>query len=464
MSPPKPKPRRGAPPRLPNLATAATGAAGGSPPAGLEDFHDLRQPILFGNAIIILGFIAFLAWAAFAPLDQGVPATGTVVVESLRKTISTLNGGTVSAVHVHENQSVKVGDVLLTLDDKKSQSAYDLVAQDYVAAWAKLARLTAEQGDESTVVFPDELVAYAKSVGSDDQLQAQDQLFRSRKRTQESEQSILKENLAASAALASGYRMQLASRQQQIALLRQEVQSIGSLVDQGYSSRNQLLDLERQLAELRGLASDLDSKIAREASSQAELRLRLVQSRQTFKRDVEAQIADTRREVANLEQRLKDAHSDVERTIVRAQVSGQVISLLAQAPGTVLTPGAKIMEIVPDNEKLLLDVQVPTNLIDHVGPGLKADVRFNTFPDLPQLTVEGVVRSVSSDRHEPQYGAPPYYLARVELTPKGLAELKGKVLRPGMPADVVIKTGERSFLAYLMDPISRRAFTAMQEP
>lgn len=428
------------------------------------DFNDPRSAIIFGNAIIFGGMGLFLLWAATAPLDEGVPATGVVVVESLRKTVATLNGGTVSSIGVHENQMVKAGDILLTLDDKKPQTAYDMAAQDYVSAWARMVRLLAEQASDENIVFPEELVRYAAQVDSEDMLTAQEQLFRSRRRSLESEQSILRENIAASGALASGYRQQVTARQQQLSLIQQELDSLVSLVEKGYSTKNQLLELQRQQAEVRSASIEIQSRLGREISSAAEFRMRLLQARQTFVRDVESQLADTRREVANISERVKDAHNDLERTIIRAQTSGQVVSLQAQTPGAILTPGSKILELVPSQEKLLLDVQVPLNLINKVNPGLRTDVRISAFPDVPQLIVEGEIQSVSTDRHEPRMGESPYYLARVELTPKGISELQGRQLRPGMSVDVVIKTGERSMLTYLLTPLTKRLFTAMQEP
>lgn len=447
-------------PRLPSPSSKAKGKV--TP----GEIHDPRSAIIFGNAIIFGGIVLFLAWASVAPLDEGVPAKGVVVLESLRKTVATLNGGTVSSIRIKENQKVAEGEILLTLDDKKPQMGYDLIAQDYVSSWAQLVRLLAEQAGESNLVFPEELVRYASQIGSDDLLTAQEQLFRSRRRALENELSITRENIAASAGLASGLRQQLVARQHQLELIQQEVDSIGPLVDKGYSSKNQFLELQRQQADLRSTTSDLQSRLARELSSASELRLRLIQTRQTFIRDVEAQLAETRRSVASLSERVKDAHTDLEKTVIRAPVSGQVISLASHNPGSIVVAGSKILEIVPDDEQLLLDAQVPVNIIDKVNPGLKTDVRLNAFPDQPQMVVEGVIESISSDKHEakPGMGEQPYYLARVKLTPKGIEELHGHQLRPGMSADVVIKTGERSLLTYLMAPLTKRVFTAFQEP
>jgi protease secretion system membrane fusion protein len=448
----------------PSLIKRLTGGGGKSNGYRPTEIHDARSAIILGNAIIFGGIVLFMVWASTAPLDEGVPAKAVVVLESLRKTVATLNGGTVSTVRVHENQMVAEGEILLTLDDNKPQTAYDLVGQDYVSAWAQLVRLLAEQAGDDTLVFPEDLVKYANQIRTDDLLTAQEQLFRSRRRSFDGEQSILREGVSASTGLVTGLRQQISARQQQLDLIQQQVEAQGPLVEKGYSSKHQFLELQRQQAELRSISSELHSRLARELSTTAELRMRMLQTKQTFIRDVEVSLADVRKQVANLSERVKDAHLDLEKTVIRSPVAGQVASLVPQNAGAVLTPGSKILEIVPENERLLLDVQIPTHIIDKVTKGLKADVRINAFPELPQLIVDGIVESISADRREPKPGEMPYYLARVEITSQSIEKLHGRQLRPGMAADVVIKTGERSLLTYLMTPLTKRLFTAFQEP
>lgn len=434
-------------------------ANAGAPTSDIDDF---RAAISFGNKIIFLGFGLFLLWASLAPIDEGVPATGVVAVESLRKVMTHMTGGTVQTVLVHENQSVQAGDVLLTFDDTKARSTFDSVMQDYIGMAAKLARLEAEHGQAHAVQFSDELQAYALQMGRADLLRGQEQLFKLRQQTLESEQAILRENLSASGGQVSGMRQQLAARSHQASLLTEEIKEARPLVAEGFIARTKLMDQERQLAELTSVTSELQARIAREISSSAEIRLRLAQRKQEFLRDVENQIADTRREVSTLRERLKEAQADLERTVVRAPVSGQVVSLQAQTPGAAITPGFKMLEIVPAGDKLLLDVQIPTHIINRVVPGLPTDIRLNAFPELPQLVIKGTVESVSQDRHEVPNGQP-YYLARVGVTQEGVAELHGRKLRPGMPVEVIIKTGERSFLMYILKPLMRRMFTAFEE-
>lgn len=429
----------------------------------LDKLDDPSDAISFGYRIIFFGLVLTSAWAIFAPLGEGIPAPGVVVVESHRKVITHLTGGTVSAVNVRENQAVKEGDVLIELDATRSRSARDTVLHEYIAAIAKQARLNAEQASAPRVVFPDEIKTYAAQLGRDDLLRAQEQLFRARQDAFKGELAILQENLTASRIQATGARNQLYARRQQAESLRKEIESTRPLVEEGYTPRNRLLEQERQLAELSSVTSELEARVAREGSSGAEIRLRDLQRRQEYLKDVETQSTETRREVANLNERLKDAEAEFDRMTVRAPITGQVVGMQAQAPGVVITPGSKLMEIVPAGDKLLIDVQVPITAASRVKQGLETDIRISSFPDSPSVVIGGRVQSVSSDRFEPN-GAPPYYLARIEVTPEGAQKLEGRQLRPGMSVDVVIKTGERSFMRYLMDPISRRLFDTFKEP
>lgn len=428
-----------------------------------DNIDDPSDAISFGYRVIFFGLGLTALWAIFAPLDEGIPAPGVVVVESHRKAISHLTGGTVSAVKVHENQMVKEGDILLELDSIRAASARDTVLHEYIAAVAKLSRLTAEQTLTARLAFPDEINAYAAQLGRQDLLRAQETLFRARQDAFKGELAILQENLTASRIQATGVRNQLYARRRQVESLRKEIESTRPLVEEGYTPRNRLLEQERQLAELASVTSELEARIAREGSSSAEIRLRELQRRQEYLKDVETQSTETRREVANLSERLKDAVADLERMTVRAPLSGQVVAMIAQAPGVVIAPNSKLMEIVPIGDKLLIDVQVPITAASRVKSGLETDIRISTFPDAPSVVIRGRVQSVSGDRHEPP-NASPYYLARVEVTADGVTKLKGRQLHPGMSTEVVIKTGERSFMSYLMAPISRRLFESLREP
>jgi protease secretion system membrane fusion protein len=435
------------------------------PPSDVEKLRDPNSAIAFGNAIIFGGFGLFLAWAAFAPLDEGVTTNGSVAIESMRKTISSVTGGSVGIIHVRENQQVKAGDILITFDKAKAQNTYDTLLQEYIAAAAKHARLAAESTLDTAVTFPEELVRLAEEAGRPDILEGQDRLFSIRHNAFNNELAVLRQTLASAQTQVAGVRQQVASKKQELALVTEELNNTQPLAEEGFLPKNKLLDLRRQHAAQSSSATELESRLSREISNSSEIQLRILQKRKDYLKEVESLAADANREASTLRERLDDARRELEKTELRSPVSGQVIALQAQTPGAAIVPGSKIMEIIPENEKLLLDVKIPPHLIDKIHPGLITHSRFAAFVDAPQLVVEGRVLSVSSDKHDVPGGTPPsYYLARVEVTEQGMKELHGRQMRPGMPVDVVVKTGERTLLAYLMKPIVRPLFNAFQEP
>lgn len=447
------------------LAIAKRFGGPGSSAPTISVHEDARKAMFFGNFIIFAGLGIFLIWALFAPLDEGVPARGTVVVESLRKSVTHTTGGTISAIHIKENQRVREGDLLISLASAKAQSAYDSVAQEYVGASAKLARLTAEQVLASDIDFSDELIRFAEEIGRLDVIKAQLNFFHMRRKTLASEQAILRENISASGGQVHGLRQQYDAKAQQYELLQQEITAMRPLVEAGFASRNALLDLERRVAEMSSVKTELQTRAAKETSTGAELRLRQLQRQQEFLRDVDQQITETRREMLVLQERLNDAKVDLDSKKIRAPVSGQVVALQMNTVDAAITPGAKILEIIPENEALLIDVQIPVQNIASVAVGQATDVRITAFIMEPQLVVSGIMQSVSTDVHDEQKPPPamPYYKGRVAITPEGMALLKGRQLRPGMAVEVLIKTGERSFMSYVMRPLMKQLFYALKE-
>ncbi len=429
----------------------------------LDRWRTPEGAIAFGQRIILFGIGSFFAWAVLAPLDEGVPAGGVVAVESQRKTISHATGGVVATIAVRENQRVAAGDVLLSLESVHARAAFDTAVNDFVAMAARLARLEAEQADAMAISYPAELKPWLEQPWARDLLQAQEQLFRARRQTLDGEQAILRETLVASQHQAQGARQQMEARQRQASLLRQDIGGMRELVEEGYAPRARLLEQERILADIAAATSEAQANAARGTSSGAEIRLRILQRRQEFLREVEAQIAEARREVANLRSRMKTAAEDLDRTVVRAPVSGQVIALQPHTIGAAIAPGARLLEIVPEGDALLLDVHVAPHLVSRIRAGLETDVRLPAFPEDPQLVITGKVESVSADRHVDPVSGQPYYLARVTVTADGQARLGARRLQPGMPVEVVIRTGERSFLTYLLHPFLQRMFSSFRE-
>ncbi len=424
---------------------------------------DTRWPMRIGLLILALGFGGFLIWAAWAPLDEGVPTAGIVSLDTKRKAVQHHSGGIVKEVLVREGQWVKAGDVLMRLDDANSRAAYTASRLNYATLSAMQARLLAEQAGSTQAQFPEALQQMAREDAEIGRLLAEQiQLLHSRRNALATELSAIEQAIHSQEAAIQGLQAQHEARQTQLALLRQDLAGLRDLVQEGYAPRNRQLELERQTAEVTAALADLAANLQRARSAIAELRMRAQLRQQEYRKELQTQLAEVRRQLEAEHARYRALEMDLARTEIRAPADGQVVGLAVQSGGAVIAAGQRLMDIVPADERLLLEAHIPPHLIDAARRGDKAEVRFSAFAHSPQLMVEARVLSISQDLIvEPNQ--PPYYLARMEITPEGLQRLGSRRLQPGMPAEVVIKTGERSLLTYLLHPLTKRIAASLKE-
>ena len=426
--------------------------------------QDLGRAGRIGLWALGIAFVGFLIWAIFAPLDEGVPSTGTVALDTKRKAVQHLSGGIVKQVLVREGDEVQADQVLMRLDDAVAKANYADVRQGYFALLATQGRLIAEQQGHPKVEFAPELLEAAKQDAQLQlQLQNQTQLFSARRAQLQADIQSLKEGVAGQRALQQSYKSIEQNRQAQLALLQQELTPLRELVQEGYAPRNRQLELERQQADIRSSLADLQGNVLRASSSIAELQQRIVSRQQEYRKEVETQLADVNRQVLAEGERYRAVSNDLQRTEIRSPASGQVVGLAVQTEGGVVQPGQKIMDIVPKGAPLLLEAQVPPHMIDRVQPQMPVDVRFSSFVNSPQLVVQGQVVSISGDLLKDEHTGMTYYLARVQVTGEGLKELGHRQLHPGMPVEVIFKGGERSMLVYLLHPLLKRMAASMTE-
>lgn len=424
---------------------------------------DTARPARIGLWALGLGFGGFLLWAALAPLDEGVPTTGQVSIDTKRKAVQHLQGGIVREVLVKEGQHVETGQVLLRLNSSVSQASYESARQQYFAVRAMEDRLLAEQSTKDEISFHADLLAASDQPLIQQHVLNQKQLFQSRRRVLRADLQATQESIEGYQGVLQGYKEMLATRKEQLALLGSQLAGIRELVEEGYAPRNRQIDLERTASEITGAAADVQGNIVRTRQMITELNFRQVQRQQEFRKEVDTQLAEVRREVQADVEKFKAASEELDRIEIRSPAAGQVVSLEVQTVGSTVQPYQKLMDIVPANESLLLETQIAPQLIDRVKEGLKVDVRFSTFANTPQLVIEGRIESVSGDVVTDSPQNPPHYLARVSITPEGMKQLGKRELKPGMSVEVVIKTGERSLLTYLLHPLIKRMAASMKE-
>jgi len=417
-----------------------------------------------GLWVLGLGFGGFLLWAALAPLDEGVPTQGMVTLDSKRKMVQHLSGGIVKEVLVQEGQQVKEGDPLMRLDGAVAKSNYEAVRQRYLGYRTMQSRLFAEQAGHDVIDWHSDVKAAMSDPLIKQQVSTQQQLIQARRAALAADLQGIEENSQGLKEQFNSYQNILVQRRSQLALLSEELNNTRGMVKEGYAPRNRQLELERMVAESNAAIADLMGNSLRISRQISELTQRTVARKQEYRKEIESQLADITREVQSDAEKFVAVTADLDRMEIKAPATGQVVGLTVQTVGAVLQPGQKLLDVVPDNQTLLLEAHIPPHLIDKVQAGLPADIRFNSFAHSPQLVVEGKVLSVSgdllSDPQQPQYA---YYLARVQVTPTGMKTLGQRQMQPGMPAEVVIKTGERSLLTYLLHPLTKRLAASLKE-
>lgn len=409
------------------------------------------------------GLAAFIAWAALAPLDEGVPAPGSVALTTKRKTVQHMSGGLVREVLVREGQPVVQGQPLLRLDDALARANYEAVRQHYLGLRAMEGRLLAEQAGAGAIRFHPDVMAAAGDPQVAGQIAAQEQLLAARRATLEADLAGIAETIEARKGALVSYRSIMESRRSQLALLNEELGQTRGLVQEGYAPRNRQLELERMVADARSAIADLEGNIVQATRAIAEQTQRAQQRRSQFRQETAAQLAETLREVNAQQEKFKAAREELARMEIRSPATGQVMGLQVQTVGGVIQAAQPLMDVVPEGEGLLLEARVPPHLIDRIRPGLPVDARFSSFAHAPQLVVDAKVLTVSHDLLNDPETRTSYYLARMEVTPEGLKALGGRQLQPGMPAELVFRTGERSLITYVLHPLVKRMAASMKE-
>ena len=427
--------------------------------------RDTNGPIRLGLWSLLIGLGGFVLWAVFAPLDEGVPTSATVSIDTKRKAVQHPTGGVVKEVLVKEGQLVKEGELLMRINDANAVAVYEASRHQYFSLRAIQARLVAEKSGQAAPKFHEDLVKASSDPLIANHMRNQLELFKTRRDSLASEMNAMNESLAGLKAQLQGAKDVLVQKGTQLSLLTNELDKSRDLIDQGYMTRQRGWELERQIAEITGGRSDLMATIEKLSRSIQETLQRIQLRQHEYTKEVEAQLAEVMKSVDSEEKRFDAVKADLARTELRSPAEGQVLGLMNQTVGGVIQAGQKIMDVVPDDEQLILEAKVLPHLIDKVRSDDPVDIRFTAFAHSPQLVVSGRILSISKDllNDPPPSLTPTYYLARVVVTPEGMKKLGNRQLQAGMPAEVVIKTGERSLMMYLLHPLVKRIAASMKE-
>lgn len=424
-----------------------------------------RSVTMAGLIALIVGFGGFIAWGVLAPLDEGVGVPGVVSIDSKRKTIQHLRGGIIKEILVKEGDIVKPNQPLIRLSDTQTASSLREIRGQYLSSLATEARLLSERQDLESVKYPTDISDKANEPDVAEMIKVQDQLFRSRRDGLVNEIKIINENISGTQEQISGLESLINGRKEQAKVINEELGSLRQLFKEGYVPRNRMFDLERSLADVHGTEGEDRASLARAKQSLGELKLRIIQRKQEYSKEVETQLTDVQKQTAVLKERLVALKDELDRTEINAPVEGIVLGLNVHTINGVIGPGEKILDIVPQNEALVVEAQVQPQDIAKIHVGLPADIHFSAFNRIKTPVIDGTVVNISADRLTDQRTGMPYYSTKIEVTKGGMAKLRELklVVTPGMPSDIVIKGGERSVLDYLTKPLVGRITSSWKE-
>ncbi|MCS6853867.1 MAG: HlyD family type I secretion periplasmic adaptor subunit [Elioraea sp.] len=451
---------------LARLGPRAVGAPRPAAPAviDLPPAPRTRWPTLVGIVVLVLLFGGFGAWSALAPLAEAAYAVGALKAEGNRRLVQHLEGGIVREILVRDGDRVRAGQTLVRLDDIQADAQLAALAAQRLALLAQDARLAAERAGAREIAWPGELLAASSDPRVADLLAGQTALFSARSIAFESGQAVLQaraDQLRAQADAASG---QIASMERQVALIREEMAAVAELLRLGLERRPRLLALQRAEASLIGNRADLAAQVAKAEAGVAETLAQLQAQRDARAADLSKEQREVRDRLVEVEERLRQARDIALRREIVAPVAGTVLNLRVFSPGQVVRPGEPVLEIVPEEERLVAEVMVLPTDIDSVRVGLSAEVR---FPGVKQRLVpylHGQVEFVSADATWDERLRTSVYRAHVSLDHAQVERIRGVTLVPGMPVEVMILVGERTFWQYITQPLRDSFVRAFREP
>jgi membrane fusion protein, epimerase transport system len=422
---------------------------------------DLNTHKRFGILLFVALFGFGGIWASTAPIDGAALAPGLVTVRSYSKVVQHLEGGIINDIFVENGERVEQGEPILELDSTQSLASLEIVNSEFIALRALEIRLIAERDDHESVDYTDEFLALGTRAEAE--AEAQIEIFDARRSAIGGSIEVLEQRIEQLRSQIVGLQALKDSKDELAKSYQEELEDIRALLDQGFADKNRSRALERNVASFRGESAELLASISSTEVQIGETQLQIIQQEIEFQNNVVTELSSIQTSVGAAAERVTALEDIVSRTVVRAPESGLVNGLQVHTIGGVISPGMRIVDVVPQEEDLIIEAQVAPIDIDRVEIGQQAIIRFSSFGMGTVPTMFGEVINISADSLINESTQIPYYLARVEVSPSSLDSLGDLVLMPGMPADVFIATGERTLLEYLMKPFSNAIARGFRE-
>ncbi|MBN7804242.1 HlyD family type I secretion periplasmic adaptor subunit [Agrobacterium rosae] len=427
--------------------------------------RSIRMYSVTGLAVLFASFGGFGYWAGTAPLASAIIAQGSFVATGNNKIIQHLEGGIIKEMMVSEGQVVKEGDVLVVLDKTAALSNQKMINLKRLRLETIVYRLRAEAQGEKTFKVPDIVMAEASDPDVNAIIQGQNVVFHSKQIKLEEQLNLVEKNIRSLEFRFIGYKGQKSSFERQQSLLEQERDSKAKLAKDGVIRKTDMLALERAIADAMGDISRLDGEMNQSEAEIAKFRQEAVIAVNSNKQAALDALETAEADLDGVRQQLREASQILDRTVIRSPVNGTVIRSYYHTAGGVITTGKPIMEILPAHVPLILEAQVLRTSIDQLHEGQTAAIRLSALNRRTTPVLDGKVFYVSADSIEENAGmqVKDVYIVRVQISDEELAKVHGFHPVPGMPADVLIQTSERTFFEYLTKPIADSMSRAFKE-
>ena len=432
--------------------------------AGLRIGPDPSRTVRLGVLVIAAGAAALAGWAILAPLSGAVIALGFVKVDLNRKVVQHQEGGIVRAIRVRDGDRVRQGQELVVLDDVRIDAQLDLLRTQLDAEHAKAARLEAERAYAPRPAFPPSLVKRSSEAKIGEFLARETTLFRARRDAIESQIAVLRRQIRETSEEATALAEQIQAEERALRLQKEELTANERLLEQGYVQRTRLMTLQRAVAEYEARHGERRAELSKARQRASELEFRILSMRNAYAQAAADELKEISARIFDLEERIRPSRDAAERQKIVAPIAGEVVGLRIFTSGSVIGPREVLMEIVPDDKRLVVEARIRPEDINHVRAGSQADVRLTAYQQRTTPLVHGSVIYVSGDRLvETQTGAP-YYVVQVDVPTEALAQAGNLKLQAGMPAEVFIRTDSRTTADYLFAPVTAYLRRAMREP
>ncbi len=406
-----------------------------------------------GMFILIATFGLLGVWSAVAPIDSAAMASGHVAVKNNSKTLQHLEGGIVKKLLVEEGALVQKGDVLIELDDTQIRAQKEITQAQYVAIKSMEARLLAEQAKLDVVKYPSELLLDT-SERTKKVIKAQNDIFYSKVSAKKGEKLVLQQRIEQLNSKYLGLKKQKKSNLELAGSLNEEVNELEGLLKEGFADKRLIREKRREKLRVESLIAELTASLAQTKIQTGETELQIIQLGKESEKEIASELAEVQTKAVDVTEKLTIMEDSLSRLLLRAPVTGKVLNLTVHTEGGVVAAGRPILDIVPKGGELTIIARVELNDIDRIGIGFEAEILFSAFNSKTTPKLYGRIVRLSPDRLVDEQTGMPYYQAELQLLPKSIKDIATLELLPGMPAEVMITTGERTFFEYLAKPIT----------